>query len=113
MGSGGSFAVLRPEEIDVTIAVVSGSGSALFYANGRIDKVAITPSVGSAADNAAVKYNAEIVDRSSNGVWGKAGIVGKATIKVDALCLKSNTITLSSVSKDGTFTIRLWIDYGA
>ena len=99
--------VIRVDEVEVSIVVVSGTGTATFDEAGRIDALLITVPSGTPT------FNVEILTRNNRGVYARSGNSGSTNMKVDRLIPSGgNKVKLSTVSADGTYTATLWIDRG-
>lgn len=100
----------RVNEVDATITVASGTGSATKMLPQIIgcNVVEVCVKKPSGADPT---YDIEITDFSGYGIWGETGMSGNASRYVDFVARGSCTITIANATRDGVYSVRLWTRY--
>ena len=57
-------------------------------------------------------YDFEIKDRDDFGITGRGGLSGDTTVQVEGLIFERNTFTISGATVDGTYSVKLWVEFG-
>jgi len=98
---------INVKSVTLTVTVASGAGSATFDEIGNLKTVAVLVPTADAA------YAFDITDVDSYGIVGASGLVGNQTVEVDKLIVGAkHTFTISSATRDGEYTVRLWVRQG-
>jgi len=98
--------ILQPQRVTFSVTVSSGTGTASFTANGRLDDAYVEPPSGSPT------IDFEIQDANGKTRGARAGVITKAFIKLNSLCLGINSFIISNASADGLYTVTIYWDFG-
>lgn len=95
---------LYVDPINLEITVAGGTGSASFKATGRLAQCCFKPSSGTPA------FSYQLLDADNYLLSGRSGLTGLTTVDINKLC--KGTITLQITGDNGTYLVRLYLEYG-